>query len=94
MWPGTPSWRVFCARVGLHELVFLFLVFHDPQVAEGGEISNLGPRCVTAMRTNHGEARQADGAKSQLVSRAEISAHSLRLFPAPGSTARFLSQIS
>ena len=34
--PGAPSLRVFCARVGFHELVFLFLLFNDPDVAEGG----------------------------------------------------------
>ena len=28
--------RVFCARVGFHELVFLFLLFNDPDVAESG----------------------------------------------------------
>jgi hypothetical protein len=28
--------RVLCARVGFHELVFLFLLFNDPDVAESG----------------------------------------------------------
>ena len=34
--PGGRSLRVFCTRVGFHELVFLFLLFNDPQLAEGG----------------------------------------------------------
>jgi hypothetical protein len=34
--PRAPSLRVLCARVGFHELVFLFLLFNDPDVAESG----------------------------------------------------------
>jgi len=33
---GCPIRARFFARVGFHEVVFLFLLFNDPQVAEGG----------------------------------------------------------